>query len=113
LDLIALPATPPRSVAGRAARAPVAMSTTRHSKIEIPDGICLHCLNTQQQFAFPFLVYCSHHANLAIIRAFDQHVTFPCAEQQLPAVVARLRSVDASLKHLSEVDVEESKKEAS
>ena len=78
------------------------MKVARTHQVEIPAGICLRCFNAQQQFAFPFLVYCPHNATLAVMRTPDKHMTFPCAENQLPAVLQKLRSVDATLGDLSE-----------
>ena len=77
-----------------------AMPVTRFNKLEIPNGICMRCFNAQQQFAFPFLVYCSHNETLAVMRTADKHMTFPCAESQLPAVLQKLRSADQSLRRV-------------
>jgi hypothetical protein len=73
------------------------MTVTRTHRVEIPSGICMRCFNQQQQFAFPFLVYCPHNGTLAVMRTADKHMTFQCAEKQLPAVLQKLRNVDATL----------------
>lgn len=73
------------------------MKVARYHQVELPPGVCLRCFNAQQQLSFPFLVYCSHNETLAIMRTADKHLTFQCAEHQLPAVLAKLRSVDASI----------------
>jgi hypothetical protein len=75
-----------------------AMKVNRQSQLEIPTGICLRCFNAQQQFAFPFLVYCSHNETLAVMRTPGMHMTFPCAESQLPGVLQKLRSADQTLR---------------
>jgi hypothetical protein len=73
------------------------MHVTRYHQVELPPGICLRCFNAQQQFAFPFLVYCSHNETLAVMRTPDKHMTFPCAAGQLAHVLQKLRSADQSL----------------
>lgn len=73
------------------------MKVARYNQVEIPAGICMRCFNAQQQFAFPFLVYCSHNQTLAVMRMPDKHVTFACAEDQLQAVLKKLQKADASI----------------
>jgi hypothetical protein len=58
--------------------------------IEIPDGVCMQCFNMQQQFRFPFLVYCEHKRVLAVMRSAREYTTFECAPNQLQAVIAKL-----------------------
>lgn len=66
------------------------VTVSRSKSIKIPDGICLKCFNSQQQFAFPFLVYCPHSERLALVRSADDSATFPCKPAQLPHVLAKL-----------------------
>jgi len=53
----------------------------------------LHCFNAQQRFTFPFLVYCEHSELLALVRAADDNVTFPCKPAQLAGVLAKLSNI--------------------
>jgi hypothetical protein len=73
------------------------MKVARYKQLEIPPGVCLRCFNAQQQFAFPFLVYCNHHETLAVMRTPDKHMTFACAEHQLQAVLHKLQTADAAI----------------
>jgi hypothetical protein len=66
------------------------VTVSRSKSIKIPDGICLKCFNSQQQFAFPFLVYCPHSERLALVRSADDSATFPCKPSQLAQVLAKL-----------------------
>ena len=66
------------------------LKVARRYMIEVPDGICLQCFNMQQQFRFPFLVYCEHKRMLAIVRSAQEYTTFECAPNQLQAVIAKL-----------------------
>lgn len=67
------------------------MKLARQKQLSIPIGICLSCFNAQQQFRFPFLVYCPHSEILAVIRGPDEHATFQCAPAQLQNVLQQLR----------------------
>jgi len=66
------------------------MKLARQKQVSIPIGICLSCFNAQQQFRFPFLVYCPHSETLAVIRQPDEHATFQCAPAQLENVLHQL-----------------------
>lgn len=66
------------------------MKLARSKPIKIPDGVCLRCFNSQQRFAFPFLVYCEHSECLALVRSALDSATFPCKPAQLPGVIAKL-----------------------
>jgi len=74
------------------------LKVARRYMIEVPDGICLQCFNMQQQFRFPFLVYCEHKRMLAVVRSATEYTTFQCAPNQLQAVIAKLSEtgLDAS-----------------
>lgn len=58
--------------------------------MQIPEGVCLQCFNSQQRFTFPFLVYCPHTESLALVRSPTESATFNCKPAQLPAVLAKL-----------------------
>jgi hypothetical protein len=62
----------------------------RSKPIQVPAGVCLQCFNSQQRFAFPFLVYCPHSELLALVSSADTNATFPCKPAQLPGVLAKL-----------------------
>jgi hypothetical protein len=62
----------------------------RSKSIQVPAGICLQCFNSQQRFAFPFLVYCPHSESLALVSSAETNTTFPCKPAQLAGVVAKL-----------------------
>ena len=65
--------------------------TLAHSKpIQVPDGVCLECFNSQQRFTFPFLVYCPHFEHLALVRSAVESATFNCKPAQLAGVLAKL-----------------------
>lgn len=68
------------------------MKVARQKQVSVPVGVCLSCFNEQQQFAFPFLVYCPHSETLAIMSAPDEHATFQCAPSQLKTVLEQLQS---------------------
>jgi hypothetical protein len=59
--------------------------------VEVPSDICLSCFNSQQQFTFPFLVYCSHNEALAVVRSAHESTTFRCKPEQLEVVLDKLR----------------------
>ncbi len=67
------------------------VTVERYQQVKVPAGVCLGCFNDQQQFAFPFLVYCSHGETLALIRTPSRHLTMTCSMDQLPAVVQSLK----------------------
>lgn len=67
------------------------MKVARQRRLAVPIGVCLSCFNEQQQFAFPFVVYCPHSETLAVMSAPDEHATFRCAPAQLEGVLAQLR----------------------
>jgi hypothetical protein len=69
---------------------------TRSKPIEVPQGICLQCFNSQQRFTFPFLVYCEHAELLALVTSADESTTFPCKPAQLAGVIAKLQSNNAN-----------------
>jgi hypothetical protein len=69
------------------------VTLSRSKPIRVPDGICLQCFNSQQRFTFPFLVYCEHAELLALVRAADDNVTFPCKPAQLASVIAKLSNI--------------------
>lgn len=69
------------------------MTLARSKPIQIPEGICLQCFNSQQRFTFPFVVYCEHAELLALVRAAEDSVTFPCKPAQLASVVAKLSNI--------------------
>jgi hypothetical protein len=64
----------------------------RSKPIQVPDGICLQCFNSQQRFTFPFLVYCEHGEVLALVRSAEESTTFGCKPEQLPGVLAKIAS---------------------
>ena len=66
------------------------MTLSRSNPIEIPEGICLQCFNSQQRFTFPFLVYCEHSELLALVTSAHESTTFPCKPAQLASVIAKL-----------------------
>jgi hypothetical protein len=66
------------------------VKVTRSSSIEVPEGICLQCFNSQQRFTFPFLVYCPHSELLALVHSAQENATFPCKPGQLAGVIAKL-----------------------
>ena len=68
------------------------MKLARPAAMAIPAGVCLQCFNSQQRFAFPFLVYCAHSESLALVRSAHDSATFRCKPNQLPAVLAKLSS---------------------
>jgi hypothetical protein len=72
------------------------MKVARQKQLSVPIGVCLSCFNEQQQFAFPFLVYCPHSETLAVMSAPDEHATYRCAPSQLESVLAQLQSGDHS-----------------
>src|SRR5690606_12969724 len=63
----------------------------KSNAVQVPSGICIGCFNAQQQFRFPFLLYCEHHAVLAVAYSRTEHVSFPCDPAQLPEMVEKLR----------------------
>lgn len=65
----------------------------RSKSIKVPDGICLQCFNSQQRFAFPFLVYCPHSELLALVRSAEDSATFRCKPAQLAGVLAKLSNI--------------------
>jgi hypothetical protein len=67
------------------------MKVARQTAVKVPPNICLQCFNAQQQFAFPFLVYCPHRQVLGVVRGPDEHATFECAPEQVEAVLAKLQ----------------------
>jgi hypothetical protein len=62
----------------------------RSSSIQVPEGICLQCFNSQQRFTFPFLVYCEHSELLALVRSAVESTTFSCKPAQLRSVLAKI-----------------------
>jgi hypothetical protein len=72
------------------------VTVSRSKAIEVPEGICLQCFNSQQRFTFPFLVYCPHAELLALVSAADDHTTFPCKPAQLAGVIAKLSNIKGS-----------------
>jgi hypothetical protein len=68
------------------------MKVARQKQVSVPIGVCLSCFNEQQQFTFPFLVYCHHSETLAVMSAPDEHATFQCAPSQLKTVLEQLQS---------------------
>lgn len=68
----------------------------RSKPIEVPQGICLQCFNSQQRFTFPFLVYCPHAELLALVTSAQESTTFPCKPAQLAGVIAKLQSKNAT-----------------
>lgn len=68
------------------------MKLSRSKAIEVPEGICLQCFNSQQRFTFPFLVYCEHSELLALVSSAQESTTFPCKPAQLAGVIAKLSS---------------------
>ena len=69
------------------------MTVTRSKPIQVPEGICLECFNSQQRFAFPFVVYCPHSELLALVSSAEDNATFPCKPGQLAGVIAKLSSM--------------------
>jgi hypothetical protein len=63
---------------------------SRSNSIQVPEGICLQCFNSQQRFTFPFLVYCPHSELLALVTSAQESTTFPCKPAQLAGVIAKL-----------------------
>jgi hypothetical protein len=63
---------------------------TAVNAVEVPEGVCLQCFNEQQRFGFPFLVYCVHSEQLALVRSPQDNATFPCKPRQLRSVLAKL-----------------------
>lgn len=72
------------------------MKLTRSKPIEVPQGICLQCFNSQQRFTFPFLIYCEHAELLALVSSAHESTTFACKPAQLAGVIAKLQSNNAS-----------------
>lgn len=70
------------------------MSTLRIRRTEVskPATICLACFNAQQQYRFPFLVYCVHNNSLALVHSAQESSTFACAPAQLNGLLAKLDS---------------------
>jgi hypothetical protein len=66
------------------------MTVARSKAIRVPEGVCLQCFNSQQRFAFPFLVYCAHYECLALVHSAVENATFACTPAQLPGVIAKL-----------------------
>jgi hypothetical protein len=66
------------------------VKVARSHTIQVPEGICLQCFNSQQRFTFPFIVYCPHSESLALVRSADGSATFPCKPAQLASVLAKL-----------------------
>jgi hypothetical protein len=71
---------------------PVKLSRSKH--IQTPKGICLQCFNSQQRFAFPFLIYCEHSELLALVTSAEESTTFPCKPAQLAGVIAKLSNAN-------------------
>jgi hypothetical protein len=65
----------------------------RSKPMQVPQGICLQCFNSQQRFTFPFLVYCPHSELLALVRSTAESATFSCKPAQLPGVLEKIASV--------------------
>lgn len=59
--------------------------------VQVPPGICMACFNAQQQYAFPFLVYCEHHSVLAVTHSRTEHTTYACDPTQLAQMVEKLQ----------------------
>ena len=74
----------------------------RRSQVQIPADVCLRCFNSQQQLAFPFLVYCAHHETLALFHSPQEYVTFACAPEQLEGVLHTLQRESRSGSRSSE-----------
>lgn len=72
----------------------IIMKVARKKSVTVPEGVCLSCFNEQQQFNFPFLVYCPHNAKLALVRAPEEHATFECAPDQLEHVLKKLEATE-------------------
>ena len=66
------------------------MTLAGSKPIEVPEGICLQCFNSQQRFTFPFLVYCDHSQLLGLVTSAQESTTFPCKPAQLASVIAKL-----------------------
>ncbi len=66
------------------------MTLAGSKPIEVPEGICLQCFNSQQRFTFPFLVYCEHSELLGLVTSAQESTTFPCKPVQLAGVIAKL-----------------------
>ena len=71
------------------------MRLARSKPIEVPEGVCLQCFNSQQRFTFPFLVYCPHSELLALVTSAQESTTFPCKPAQLAGVIAKLSNNSA------------------
>jgi len=69
------------------------VKVTRSKTIQVPDGICLQCFNSQQRFTFPFVIYCEHSELLALVHSADDNMTFHCKPEQLAGVIAKLSSL--------------------
>ena len=69
------------------------MTVARSKPIQVPEGICLQCFNSQQRFTFPFLVYCPHSELLALVSSAEDGSTFPCKPGQLAGVIAKLSNM--------------------
>jgi hypothetical protein len=70
----------------------VSSTRIRRTHVRQPANICLACFNAQQQFRFPFLIYCAHHGSLALVHSADDSSTFACAPAQLNGLLAKLGS---------------------
>ena len=65
--------------------------------LEQPSAVCANCFNEQQRFSFPFVVYCPHRRQLALVHSRHEFATFECAPNQLRRIVDRLKDNYPSL----------------
>ena len=70
------------------------MTLARSHPVSVPEGVCLQCFNSQQRFAFPFIVYCAHSECLALVSSAVDSATFHCTPAQLPGVIAKLEHAE-------------------
>lgn len=57
---------------------------------EVPMGICLRCFNSQEQYRFPYAVYCEHNEVFAIVSAPSDYKTVACKPGEYQKLLKKL-----------------------
>lgn len=57
---------------------------------EVPMGVCLRCFNSQEQYRFPYAVYCEHNEVLAIVSSPSEHKTLACKPEDYQELLKKL-----------------------